>query len=250
MLHHTLKSIRKRAHDKLGLRGIVGMGNKKYEHNTNFFAEIKPLVSYWAGFIAGDGCLHKEVEKLSVSLAPKDRTHLDALRTTIGFTGPLYDHPRKNSPSVSLQICGAKKLLHDLGINYNITPHKSLTLKPPDDLDLPNSLAFIAGLIDSDGCVFTASSQRVYCYPMIRLTGTYAVLSWVKGIADDIAPHRPSYQCQASVLTSEPSIARYNMTGHRAIQFAQYVLDLGLPLMERKWSIIRPFLQPELPLQF
>lgn len=117
--------------------------------NEDYFKRIGPEEAYWLGFIAADGCVtvrarHK-THQFVLSVASKDKEHLEKLRDAIGSTHQI--HPTKRGVFqlivTSYRLC---KRLEALGI----TQRKSHTLKPPK---LSRALwwHWLRGLIDGDG---------------------------------------------------------------------------------------------------
>lgn len=53
----------------------------KIKHNTEFFKEPNTLNSYWAGFIAADGCIQQYKDNrqptLAINLKSSDINHLE-----------------------------------------------------------------------------------------------------------------------------------------------------------------------------
>ena len=65
----------------------LGLSSKRTTHlnavQHDFFAQVDTHNSYWAGFIAADGCIHEEQEIFSIFLAARDREHLDRLSMAV-----------------------------------------------------------------------------------------------------------------------------------------------------------------------
>ncbi len=142
---------------------------KKHTYNEEFFKEPNVINSYWAGFIAADGCISDTGHSinLKVSLKSTDIEILEKLAKDIEYSGPIPVYSATYSPaqqekygytstsfySAKLVIYAFGKAARDLKDNFNITPRKSLTLKFPGHLPDECKRAFIVGYSDGDGCI-------------------------------------------------------------------------------------------------
>lgn len=130
---------------------------------------------YWAGFIAADGNLRSPDKKgnrkeIRMSCNIKDYTHLNKFKSFVDTNCNL----RLNKNMCYLDFTNAT-IYNNLIKNFNITPRKSLTLKPPKGLNKKQSLAFIKGYIDGDGCI----SYRKDTQLRLSVVGTKQILKWV-----------------------------------------------------------------------
>lgn len=201
---------------------------KYHEKNPLFkedFFSIPNLEnSYWAGFIAGDGCIYDKnawQSQVHIGLKVDDRPHLERLKDTIGAgsistikktlktTGRTYEQAKYTLYS--------DKICSDLATLFNIHPRKSLTHEPPD-LRGDNAIAFIAGYIDADGS-YTFSRNR----PVLSAVGTSNFLTWMN---EKLNIHSKIICCGNHYSTS--------VGGDGAILVRQKIHDLNLPLLERK----------------
>lgn len=166
----------------------AGHYNRKYTCNEEAFSEYTPESCYWAGFIAGDGCVYshglsnKSINNcLNVGLAKVDTYHLEKMKNFLGYTGVLYYH--ENSTSLTIN---SRKIVSDLEKYYDITNNKSDTYEPP--LNIPNELKkyFVLGLLDSDGSIARTERPKKHIHIAgkhvyaIGFTGTYKTCEYVK----------------------------------------------------------------------
>lgn len=190
----------------------------------NFFTIPDLENSYWAGFIAADGCIHTKSNRISIMLADKDIQHLLLLKEKICPVHNLL----KYKTYISLKFSSIK-IKNDLKQNYSITERKSLTLKPPKNLSTVNSLAFIIGYIDGDGCIRINKEHKIE----ISILGTQELLIWLKSYLDMISP---------ITVRSNPSVRkvkniyRYKITGKRAISILNTLNKINVPKLGRKWD--------------
>ena len=169
--------------------------DRRYTLNEGFFDSIdSEEKAYWLGFIAGDGCI--SYDKLVVQLQRRDREHLIKLRSALDADHPIQDLLKEKNakmlPQSRIEIysphltCGLIKL--------GITPHKSLTLRPPE-LAPEFRKHFWRGEIDADGCISIQHSKHHRKRIQITLLGSrltvFAFADFVNQFAASLAvPHQ------------------------------------------------------------
>lgn len=200
---------------------------RKFSVDHAFFANPSPLNSYWAGFIAADGCVRGK--RLTVKLSDKDADHLARLASDIGYTGPIWHA----SGMCCLQIC-CEAFVEDLAKHFNITPRKSLTLQPPGISTPAEVRAFITGVIDGDGSI-TENRYRQYTRTRISIYGTAELLHWIKGYFDQWSPGGAR---QASNVRQIPgkNLHAYSVTASRAVRVGNALREVDVPRLRRKWD--------------
>lgn len=150
----------------------------KYSVNEKYFT--KPTIEncYYAGFIAADGNIrdqkNRPTKALVIHINSKDREILERLKEAMRYTGPVTDW--KKDSSSTLKVTN-NQLCEDLEENFNITPRKTHTLKPPNLFDPDFIKAYIIGLIDGDGSIGRTKNGGY----AIRICGTKDLLNWVRG---------------------------------------------------------------------
>jgi len=147
------KTINKYVHQSNLMRNL-SEACKKYKVNSNFFSTYTPKSCYWAGFIAGDGCIIKNHYKEALTISTtNDRNHLkmfikdlDSNYSINSYKNNIYKHKIIYTIKIHDQ-----KLINDLLNNFNITPRKSLTIRYPIQMPQKFNRYFIRGLFDADG---------------------------------------------------------------------------------------------------
>ena len=168
----TYSSVKSRA-IVLGLRGnrskvmgIVRRGRgRRYSFDKDFFRVAGLVNGYWAGYLCGH---HYRVDVrgsffLRVSVGQEGV--LRSFQDVICHTGLLQ---RVSSGRLMLVLHGVERWVEDLRLNYGDV----------SGLDEGKSLAFIAGLVDGQGCVGA----------VLKLYGSRDLLTWVKGWFDSWYP--------------------------------------------------------------
>lgn len=224
-LGRNKKAIMKVA-SRFSIHGTIRNGLSK---DLSFFSTPNLLSSYWAGFIAADGYIDYSPEthtyKVSIALAIKDAHHLEQLK----IHAKIESCVKYRDTFAKLQVQGVKQWIGDLHDNFNLPKGaKSLILKPPTNLSLDNSLAFIKGLIDGDGTICKTDRWK------IGIVGTYEMMVWVKKIFDKLFP----YYNRISNVVKHKSIYEYTVGGRRCVEIVRFLKTIDTPELERKWSKI------------
>lgn len=201
-----------------------------YYINSNFFSKPNLLNSYWAGFIAADGNLEKNTNKLIIDLANKDVRHLYKLKKYLNFNGKIRYYKYSDRSYVRLGFKNLK-ICSDLKKNFNITSRKSLTLKPPKGLTKKQALAYIAGYIDGDGS-FNINTMykknKKHIYLRLSILGTKNVLSFIEKILS----------AKGKIYRQNERIFQLVYWGDAKVTLVKkQILNLDLPLLGRKWFL-------------
>jgi hypothetical protein len=218
---------------KLGLKShLQSMGGLKYSFNAGFFSKPTVLNSYYAGFMAADGCIctpkHRTMT-LQIELHHKDRIVLDRFKEDIHYTGPIrYIKQKKRGDTVLIQI-HSKKLCEDLCKNFNITPRKSRTLKHPTNLSPRQIISFIIGYIDGDGSIFLSQHK----YLNLSVSGTKSIVTWIK--------HYLELFTKISSSTKSMRFCKvwyYRVYCSNATKMLKVLNQFPIKKLERKWDTI------------
>jgi hypothetical protein len=202
-----------------------------YTCDKEFFKTPNALNSYWAGFIAADGCLSERDHALII--VSKDKDHLVKFVTDIKFSGSIKDSKAGGyKPGIyfRLSIYGLFNMFGHLKSNFNITPQKTKTLSPPVNLSLDCQLAFIAGFIDGDGSIFR-NKKGIH----IALGGTRLMMEWIASIVNNLAPVKKLRLPR----NTYDWFYEYKIVSKRAEKLIDLILPLDLPLMDRKWRHVK-----------
>lgn len=238
----TRDAVKGRAH-KLALTGdlatVLPLAVKRYTIDGQFFHTPRLENSYWAGFIAADGCISPRQNSVKIMVCEKDSDHLSRFAASVGYDGPIRIHGagsyKPQGLAATLNICGVPGWIADLTHNFNVTARKSLTLQPPKILDWECSLAFIVGYLDGDGSIHMSLQQykdSTYRSVVISFRGTGDLLGWIKAQFDRLVP---PHRGEASVIESG-RYPEYKVRGKRAEAIIRVLASLDVPRLERKWA--------------
>lgn len=182
-------SIKARAR-KFAIKMDPPCGKCKYTVNENFFEADTEEGFYVAGFMAADGNVTywKYSQALILRISRKDKDHLLKIKDAMDFTGPISDYSyfntdyKKMCHSSCLKIYCSKKIVEDIGRNFNVLPRKTFTYEFPSRIINHDMVKhFIRGYFDGDGCFYTIPYDNTVSF---ELLGTESFLETVRVILE------------------------------------------------------------------
>lgn len=164
----------------------------KYKYNKDYFSKIDSEdKAYWLGFLYADGSINRfyKGEKLKsmtleISLAYKDKEHLEKFKQCIESNIPIFEKTNKLNgkeyKSVRIQLNNTK-ICYDL-CDLGCTPCKTYNVRMPSYDIVPKEFMrdFLRGFFDGDGCIET-SEKNGKSYIQLNITGMPEML---KDISD------------------------------------------------------------------
>lgn len=196
--------------------------------NENYFE--KPTIEncYYAGFIAGDGCISttRKYGQKVFQIVLKDKVIIENLSKVLE-TQYRFDKNRK----MYIITISSNKICNDLETNWNITSRKTNTLRPPNLLKNSLIKAFLIGLIDADGCI--CWHKKNLCW-VLQITGnSKSILLWSKNKLALLAN-----------VTETPNLHKHNKgtsyivsyQAKKALKIFESLRKIKVPRLERKWS--------------
>ncbi len=227
---------------KLGLKSIYLA--KKYNLNEDFWAIPDLLNSYWSGFSAADASIKKLSDNnytYNLILSTKDISHLEKLKKDCEYTGPIKSRKRissimgadeKTYYNSSLSISCAK-WGRDLEANFNVIPNKIYRLSPPLKLNNNLLMAWFLGYLDGDGAVFAdKDGSRM----MICIAGaSEPMIKWIREFVNENFNEKITNKIDRYYLKPGSNCYHFNIAGIRAAIVADYLRQMPLPILKRKW---------------
>ena len=183
-----------------------------YTVNRNYFKVIDTEEkAYWLGFLYADGCILESVKNgrvkamnIELSLKYDDIKHLKKFLYCICSNAPIKKKKVKLNDKVyyacRVNIC-CTEMCRDL-IKLGCTPRKSLTLKFPNEEQVPKHLLkhFIRGYFDGDGCISHGKHNIIYnneYYTRCGFSGTKDILEGIHKYLDDFGLNRITHVHQS-----------------------------------------------------
>lgn len=132
--------------------------SKKKDLNESFFSSNTKAVYYWAGFLAADGYIEKERNRVGLGLQAQDIQHIEKFKLAVGSTHAVC--PFMNNSAYRIRFNSAT-MIKDLEEQFNITAAKTFTYKMPDFEDEYLLLEFFRGYIEGDGHIEKTASGNL-----------------------------------------------------------------------------------------
>lgn len=143
-------------------RNIPFKKRKLYEVNDYFFDTYTPESCYWAGFLAADGGIEYNKNRITLELKKTDIEHIEKYKCALSCTANIQHLTKidkrpefKTGIYYSVKIrFNSKQMVKSLKENFNITSRKSKNLQFANKLLNHEYLNhYMRGLIDGDGSV-------------------------------------------------------------------------------------------------
>lgn len=175
----------------------------------NILDLLTPEVLYWIGFIYADGNMEKPPRcRISVTLAEKDKSHVEKFANFFGTDIPIKEvtekdkrnHPapgQKNFDYKYFRASFSSQKIYNKLLEFGLTHRKTYNLIPHEVLK--NSRDFFRGVVDGDGWACFSNEKRYggkYDTGEIGLSGTkdtlISFLEFVKlsGIVTATTPYK------------------------------------------------------------
>jgi len=215
-------------------------GKNIYSVNENIFSDQNEKAFYIAGFAAADGNVgyySTGIPKVfRIGLSRKDKAHLETIKNAMDFTGKIYDTKQYDERyeryyyASTFNIYCSKKIIIDIGTNFNVVPNKTLIYQFPTHL-IDHKLInhFIRGYNDGDGC-WTKYKQFRF-----ELLGTYDFLKTCENILKE--------QCELkskAVVLPHKKIFRLRFAGDYSVsRIAKFLYQDANLYLPRKYELIK-----------
>lgn len=212
--------------------------NRRIIVNDQFFTELSVRSAYWAGLLAADGCVSKDV---TIELKVVDEVVLQQFMSELGHTGVLMYRTMANVDGRGLYAAlrfRSRQITDDLREKYRITPRKSLTLGPPELKNTEHILAYICGLFEGDGHI--KISERNGLMAQI-CTGSLELINWLQQMMLGL-----EVKCSFRQVDTQ-AFKLYELTwcGGNAERLLNALTGAVDGAMDRKWKVFTSYLEAE-----
>lgn len=131
-----------------------------YEVNDSYFSQESSTMAYLLGFLAADGTVSKDSNRIKIGLSSVDKHFLEQIQQEIKAEHPILTYQTSNGYEVSELVFSSKQIKEDLA-KYNIIPKKTYSFTFPTRLQKKYWIDFIRGYFDGDGSVSTAGPNAI-----------------------------------------------------------------------------------------
>jgi hypothetical protein len=217
----------------------MGLNNKgfvprKYSHDHSVWNEQTVESCYWAGFLAADGCVQKRNKTwtLSLELARKDRSQVEAFRSFIGSDVQIFDDERISKTSRMAVHFGEE--WSNLMEGFLVTPNKTKRLRPPEFESELLELSYLIGYLDGDGCICLVNRRGKLELTIRFVSSSFEVLDWIKSIRERLFNQK--LKNKTSKIAKYGNSYSYAIAGKTAIDMFNHLRNLRTPKLARKWE--------------
>lgn len=132
--------------------------SKKKDLDHNFFSSNTKAAYYWAGFIAADGWIEEDRNRIGIALKSEDLAHLEKFKVAVKSSHNIC--PFMDNTAYRIRF-NSEKMCKDLLSIFNITSAKTFTYKMPFFEDDYLMIEFLRGYIDGDGHFSKRGTDRI-----------------------------------------------------------------------------------------
>jgi hypothetical protein len=122
--------------------------SKKKKVDELFFSSGTKAAYYWAGFIAADGYIEEDRNRLGIGLQLSDKEHLEKFKLAIKAEHDICNFMNNTACRIRFN---SEQIVKDLKDIFNITGNKTHTYVLPNIPEEYLLLEFLRGYIDGDG---------------------------------------------------------------------------------------------------
>lgn len=126
--------------------------NRTLFKDEDYFKTQSSNMAWLLGFLASDGCISSQRNRIILNLSFTDREILEKIKEELKIENSIIDYENNKGFKCSELSWTSEKQVKDLA-EYSITPKKTLILKPPYKLDKKYWIDYIRGYFDGDGSV-------------------------------------------------------------------------------------------------
>lgn len=131
---------------------IYDRTNMHYSKDINFFKKQSSDMAWLLGFLAADGNVSKNGNRIRIELSDVDEEILIKIKKMLHLENPIYKREDKRGFNFVSLEWSCKEHKEDLAL-YGIVPNKTYILTPPLKLEERFYIDYIRGYFDGDGTI-------------------------------------------------------------------------------------------------
>lgn len=131
---------------------IYDRTSQQYNKNKDFFKKESPDMAWLLGFLASDGNISKNGNRIRIELSIVDREILEKIKKLVEIDNPIYEKETKKGFQFATIEWSCKEHKEDLA-KYGIVSNKTYILEPPVKLNPKYYIDYIRGYFDGDGTI-------------------------------------------------------------------------------------------------
>lgn len=169
-----------------------------YSVNDDYFLTQSHNMAWLLGFIASDGNVSKDSNRIKIGLSSVDKEILEKIKEELEIEADIKDYITNNGFYVSELSWYSRKHKQTLA-NYSIIPNKTFLLKPPYGLKEEYHIDYVRGYFDGDGSINLIKNSNGRGQGNIRFqigSATKEILEWILDVFERYGITRPRIQVQ------------------------------------------------------
>lgn len=132
--------------------------SKKKLLDHGFFSKSTKETYYWAGFLAADGWVEEERNRVGLALQATDLSHLKKFKSAVGSSHEICPFMKNSAYRIRFN---SEDMVKDLRNRFNITKGKTYSYQMPIFEEDYLMLEFLRGYIEGDGHLEKIASGKV-----------------------------------------------------------------------------------------
>ena len=136
--------------------------SRKYKLDESFFSKENEIMAYVLGFIAADGSISKDSNRIKIGLSTNDKEQLEMLKMLMHMDYPIKDYVSQDNYQISELTWTCEQHKKDLA-KYGVVPKKTYNFRFPVNLNKKYWPDFIRGYFDGDGCITGIKPEWKIC---------------------------------------------------------------------------------------
>lgn len=207
-----------------------------YSVNDDYFLTQSPNMAWLLGFIASDGNVSKDNNRIKIGLSSVDKEILERIKEELSIEADITDYVTNNGFDVS-ELCWSSKKHKQILANYSIIPNKTFLLKPPYGLKEEYHIDYVRGYFDGDGSINLIKNSNGRGQGSVRFqiaSATEEILEWILDVLERHGITRPRIQVQIKPSGTPLYYFQYSSVMSRKIYHILYTQN-SLRL-ERKYQ--------------
>ena len=204
--------------------------NKNFNHSA-FDDFSNEHASYFYGLLLADGCLSKDLSRLSIQVKSTDSELLEKLKEFLNSDCNInayskFDRRTNKTYHSSNFSIGSKNIIEKF-MQMGYSPKKSLKEVAPPSI-LSNSRDFWRGMIDGDGHI---SKTRA----LVNLCGSRNIISKFKEVVEGLLP----ISLKRNIYIRDNGLCSIDYTGEDAVSILKWLYKDSVVFLSRKKEAAR-----------
>ena len=131
---------------------ILSNKNRASHKKEDYFSTQNSNMAWLLGFLAADGSIRKNENKIKIGLSIKDKEILEKIKKELELETSIKEYTNSQGYDCCTLQWTCEQHKKDLA-KYNIVPEKTFVLKPPYELNKDLWIDYIRGYFDGDGSI-------------------------------------------------------------------------------------------------